>query len=82
MFEANLGVTCINLYIMYMYMYESLLDKFFSSGYYRGNRQLGRDLNITFHSVTYTPSSGNLTLNREYSTKDDIYWLNCKYSCL
>ena len=60
--------------------YFSSLDNFFSSGYYRGNRQLGRDLNITFHSVTYSPTNGNLTLQSLYGVKDDLYWLNCECS--
>lgn len=73
--ESNYPVTLQVMLSLYIY-----IDKFFSSGYYRGNRQLGRDLNITYHSVTYTPVNGSLTLNREFSTKDDIYWLNCKYT--
>lgn len=56
------------------------LDKFFSSGYYRGNRQLGRDLNITFHSVSYSPTNGSLTLRSQFGAKDDLYWLNCESS--
>ena len=56
----------------------SSLDNFFSSGYYRGNRQLGRDLNITFHSVSYLPTTGSLTLRSMYGVKDDLYWLNCE----
>ena len=55
---------------------------YFSAGFYKlpdVSRDIGRNYNITFQTVTFDEATSQLTLQRRLSIKDDPHWWNCKY---